>query len=117
MDKEASMRPLERVRDLAEDNDAFRQPFPQPLHQAFLDIHQENTSYTSSFSLLLDQQNSSIPVGGRMSHFLPFWNQNIRHKWSNQVGSQGYAMEFLTPPSLSFQVKVTYFPTDQHPVL
>ena len=56
-------------------------------------------------------------MGGRLRHFQQFWVQNVRDKWAKQVVSKGYAIEFLSRPSLQESPIWTILPKEQHPLL
>ena len=51
--------------------------------------------------------NSHLPVGGRLSHFAHFWEQNVQDTWALEVVRQGYALEFEGPPPTFQGVRVT----------
>ena len=39
-----------------------------------------------------------LPVGGRLSHFYDFWQQNVSDAWALEVVREGYAIEFISDP-------------------
>ena len=51
--------------------------------------------------------NSLLPVGGRLSHFVHFWEQNVQDTWALEVVREGYALEFEGPPPTFQGVRVT----------
>ena len=97
----------------------------QPPHNALLSLGSHCTS-PKNINIISGQfwpseikinQNTKIPVGGRLQHFQKFWVQNDRDKWAKQVVSKGYAIEFLSRPSLQENPIWTILPKEQHPLL
>jgi mRNA-degrading endonuclease HigB of HigAB toxin-antitoxin module len=61
-------------------------------------------------------QNPEIPVGGRLSHFLPQWKNITTDKWVLDVISQGYKLEFVkVPPFLG--IKSTNVPRKNESII
>ena len=67
--------------------------------------------------LALPQLNPSVPVGGRLGQFLPFWLANVADKWARAIVQNGYYIPFKTVPQLTNKVRRTFLPSHQHQVL
>jgi hypothetical protein len=93
----------------------------QNQKQGVLSKREKPSSLTDSgqdFALLSRPQlRPLLPVGGRLTQFQEFWNHNIVDKWAKQIVIQGYYIPFLVKPQLTTQVRRTFLPKDQHPVL
>ena len=57
-----------------------------------------------------------IPVGGRLSHFLPEWQRITSDKWVLDLVEHGYKLEFLKkPPFLG--IKPTNVPVQNQNII
>jgi hypothetical protein len=59
----------------------------------------------------------SLPVGGRLSYFRSFWNQNVSDDWAKEVIAKGYSIEFLDIPPFMIRPLVTTVPQDKEHII
>ena len=54
-----------------------------------------------------------LPVGGRLSQFLPAWESLTSDQWILEIVREGYKLPFVTPPRLSLEPLETHVPRDR----